>query len=185
MENKRTVILMIAALFIAACSGNSTEVLNPTQTVTMKSVQGTFTLDVPDNWSYTIFTEASPAGNDVYKDPVGTATQLAILELGDVNTVFFADVLSGSETLTNYANARRAPGDSFEMDTESGIDMVLVNQEAKGEHGGSVIFLYASDGVVVAWLRVELAFAEGTTVEEAQAITDEWLNIGRSITISK
>ncbi len=180
MKKIMPTILCLLILLVAACTQKGTEVLNPQETVTMKSSHGQFSIGVLSGWSYIICSE-NPAGcAGAYQDPLGSAEVLLVLTKGQSNFVFLADTLTSGQTLTTYVTARSQSADETDSSTEGGIEMILVNQAARSVNNGSVSFIYATDGSLIAVIRIDIV---ASTVEEAQTIADEFMAMGNSITM--
>lgn len=178
---KKTMLALIAVVLLAGCGG--TEVLNPQETITAKGSGGTFTIGLPEGWTYSLCTSDPTPCNEAYEDPVGTSEPLLIMSKGGTQNVFFANELAGGEGLDQFVSARTNPQDEVEYSTEDGVEMALVNV-TEDEYYNEYFMLFATDGTLVAWLWVKLDL-EGLTEEEANTLTQEWLVAGRSITISE
>ena len=180
MVRTKFVLVLVLVMFLFACNNKGTEVQNPYDSLTIRAQSGSFLLDLPAGWSYTLYSEASPAGEGVYTDPLGSAETLALLEKDDSSVVILAGDLPEGETLVDYVNARKADADETDYTTEDGIEMMIVNQAAPSENGGSVNFIYATDGDFIVVLRLEIV---ASTLEEAQTIAEEFMEIGQSISM--
>lgn len=178
--NTKLMILCLLTLVAVACTQKGTEVLNPQETVTMKSSHGQFSLGIMPGWSYIICSENQAGCASAYQDPLGSAEVLLVLTKGQSNFVLLADTLTSGQTLTGYVNARSQTADEKDSTTEGGIEMMLVNQDARSANDGSVSFIYATDGNLIAVIRIDIV---ASTVEEAQTTADEFMAMGRSVTM--
>lgn len=182
MEGTKIVAVVLAMLITAACGGKGTEVLNPVETLSIKGLHGDFTIGLMEGWDYVLCSEDQKTCDDVYQDPMGSSESLVVISKGETKTVFFADNLLEGESLTDYVNDRISPEDETESQTEDGLEMIIVNV-TEDDYWNEYVQMYASDGEIVAWLWVKLAFSEGMTEEEMQALADEWVQMGQTITI--
>lgn len=173
--------IVLIALVLAGCGG--TEVLNPQETITAKSSGGTFTIGLPEGWTYSLCVDDPAPCNEAYEDPAGTSEPLLIMSKGGTKNVFFANELADGEGLTQFVDARTNSQDEVEYLAEDGIETAFVNV-VEDEFYNEYFMLFATDGTLVAWLWVKIDL-EGLNEAEANALVQEWLVAGQSITISE
>jgi len=180
MELKTKIFFVVVALlFVAACSQKGTEVLNPEdQRVEFKSTDYGFSFEVAAGWTYTEFTGGVEPASGVYSDTVGDAATVALFEKDESDFVVLFDYLAEGQTLTEYVDLRKSDADTTDSMEEDGIQGIIVNQDAVGSNGGSVSFIYASDGNIVLTLRIEIVVE---TLEEGTTIANEFIDIINSV----
>ena len=188
MEATKIIAGILAAFVIsgtAGCTQKGTEVLNPSETVVMKGLNATYSIDILDSWTFAICSEDPTACADAYQDPIGTSEMLAVLNKGATNSVMFGDTIPAGETFAQYVDARVASTAERTTTTEEGVTVTFVGNEPTGEHGGAVMHIFITVNELVAWIRVELVPTSGMTEEQFTALANEWRDIAATIAISQ
>lgn len=141
------VVLIFSCFASVSCRGRGTEVINPQDTPPFAIPAGApddqtaegrytnrnyaFSLEFPNDWSYTEFDGANPPSVDLYRDPLGEAQAVVLFEDADnlQALLILADYLSSGEELSSYVSARIGDGDIASSESEDGAEVIFVYPE--------------------------------------------------------